>query len=53
VVLDGEAHGTDVSRDVGERVHEVHGLAHVTVQPEAPRPDSLHPADRLVRKAKG
>ena len=35
VVLDGEAHGTAVARDVSERVAKEHGIEHVTVQPEA------------------
>jgi len=53
VVLDGVAHGTDVARQVGTRVHEIHGVEHVTVQPEAPRPKSLHPAELLVRSSRG
>ncbi len=36
VVLTHGAHGTDVARLVGERVSEAHGIAHCTVQPEAP-----------------
>ncbi len=36
VVLDGALHGTDVARDVARAVRERHGIAHVTVQPEAP-----------------
>jgi cobalt-zinc-cadmium efflux system protein len=52
VVLDGVAHGTDVAQRVGERVHAAHGVEHVTVQPEAPIPDALHPPERLVRKEK-
>ncbi|HVQ30512.1 MAG TPA: cation diffusion facilitator family transporter [Vicinamibacteria bacterium] len=36
VVLDGARHGTDVAREVARRVREGHGIAHVTVQPEAP-----------------
>lgn len=36
VVLDGARHGTDVAREVARRVREEHGIAHVTVQPEAP-----------------
>ena len=35
VVLDGQAHGTGVARAVSTRVAEVHGIEHVTVQPEA------------------
>jgi len=37
VVLDGALHGTDVAREVARRIHDKHGIAHVTVQPEAPR----------------
>lgn len=36
VVLDGARHGTEVAREVARRVHDEHGIAHVTVQPEAP-----------------
>jgi cobalt-zinc-cadmium efflux system protein len=36
VVLDGHHHGTDVAARVNQRIHEAHGVAHVTVQPEAP-----------------
>jgi cobalt-zinc-cadmium efflux system protein len=35
VVLDGQAHGTGVAREVAERVAAAHGIEHVTVQPEA------------------
>jgi cobalt-zinc-cadmium efflux system protein len=35
VVLDGSHHGTEVARDVRERIRERHGIDHVTVQPEA------------------
>jgi cobalt-zinc-cadmium efflux system protein len=53
VVLDGNAHGTDVAREVGDRVHEAHRVEHVTVQPEAPQLSlAIHPADRLVRRPK-
>ncbi|HKQ71261.1 MAG TPA: cation diffusion facilitator family transporter [Polyangiaceae bacterium] len=51
VVLDGAAHGTDVAREVGERVRVEHKVSHVTVQPEAPHlPPALHPAENLLRK---
>jgi cobalt-zinc-cadmium efflux system protein len=43
VVLDGERHGTDVARDVARRVRDEHGIAHVTVQPEAPTGDTSVP----------
>jgi cobalt-zinc-cadmium efflux system protein len=53
VVLDGTAHGTDVARDVGERVQRIHSVAHVTVQPEAPPfSPALHPAQNLLRNRK-
>jgi cobalt-zinc-cadmium efflux system protein len=53
VVLDGEAHGTEVARDVGERVRRVHAVTHVTVQPEAPPfSPALHPAQNLLRNRK-
>jgi cobalt-zinc-cadmium efflux system protein len=35
VVLDGSRHGTEVARDVSERIRERHRIDHVTVQPEA------------------
>jgi len=50
VVLDGTAHGTDVARQVGERIHAEHKVEHVTVQPEAPQLSSeLHPPQKLLR----
>ncbi len=53
VVLDGAAHGTDVARQVGERIRVAHQVSHVTVQPEAPPlSPSLHPAQSLVRTRK-
>lgn len=36
VVLTPAAHGTDVAKRVGERLHSLHDLDHVTIQPEAP-----------------
>lgn len=51
VVLDGAAHGADVSRRVSDRIRSVHGIEHVTVQPEAPESSHLVPAERLRRKA--
>ncbi len=51
VVLDGAAHGTDVAQSVGQRIKEHFGIAHVTVQPEAPSSaNQLLPADRLLRR---
>ena len=41
VVLDGSHHGTDVAAAVAQRVREANGIAHVTVQPEAPEPCGL------------
>jgi cobalt-zinc-cadmium efflux system protein len=53
VVLDGTAHGTDVARDVGERIRHAHNVSHVTVQPEAPNPGSaLRSAESLLRNRK-
>lgn len=48
VVLTAQAHGTDVAKRVGERLNALHGLDHVTIQPEAPAPE-LVPL-RLGRK---
>ncbi|MET0386251.1 MAG: cation diffusion facilitator family transporter [Polyangiales bacterium] len=39
VVLTQAAHGTDVAKRVGERVHSLHGIDHVTIQPEPPAPE--------------
>jgi cobalt-zinc-cadmium efflux system protein len=50
VVLDGTMHGTDVARHVGERIHALHRVAHVTVQPEAPPHIELRPPRSLVRR---
>lgn len=36
VVLRAGAHGTDVARAVGVRLERLHGIAHATIQPEAP-----------------
>jgi cobalt-zinc-cadmium efflux system protein len=41
VTLARGAHGVEVCRSVGERLLRVHGLDHVTVQPEAPPPDEI------------
>ena len=50
VVLAAGAHGVEVARDVGRRIEEEVGPVHVTVQPEAARPDhELVPPHRLVR----
>jgi cobalt-zinc-cadmium efflux system protein len=53
VVLDGNAHGTEVAQDVGDRIRNEHHVAHVTVQPEAPPfSPALHPAENLLRNRK-
>jgi cobalt-zinc-cadmium efflux system protein len=53
VVLDGTAHGTEVARDVGDRIRREHHVAHVTVQPEAPPfSPALHPPQNLLRNRK-
>jgi hypothetical protein len=50
VVLAPGAHGVEVARNVGRRLEEAFGKAHVTVQPEAAAPDErLLPARSLVR----
>jgi cobalt-zinc-cadmium efflux system protein len=51
VTLDGTHHGTDVSRDVCERIHERHGIDHATVQAEPPRATGLYqPISALTRR---
>jgi cobalt-zinc-cadmium efflux system protein len=35
------AHGTDVAKRVGDRLHSLHGLSHVTIQPEPPAPELI------------
>jgi cobalt-zinc-cadmium efflux system protein len=49
VVLDGQRHGTDVARDVARRVRDEHGIAHVTVQPEAPASGAAVPVRLSLR----
>ncbi|MGC4087010.1 MAG: cation diffusion facilitator family transporter [Polyangiaceae bacterium] len=41
VVLERGRHGTDVCRNVAEQLKATYGLDHVTIQPEAPRPDDV------------
>ena len=41
VVLSPRFHGVEVSQRVCQRVEAMHGIRHVTVQPEAPPPDTL------------
>jgi cobalt-zinc-cadmium efflux system protein len=51
VLLRPGAHGVEVARDVGRRIEERVGRAHVTVQPEAVSPgDQLLPCATLVRR---
>ena len=51
VILEPGAHGVEVARDVGRRIEERVGGAHVTVQPEAPSPaESFFPPHTLVRR---
>jgi cobalt-zinc-cadmium efflux system protein len=51
VVLDVGHHGTEVAREVRERIRERHGIDHVTVQPEAaPAPVSFQPLAGLKGK---
>jgi cobalt-zinc-cadmium efflux system protein len=41
VMLAPSFHGVEVSQRVCQRVEAIHGIRHVTVQPEAPPPDAL------------
>lgn len=50
VVLDGQSHGTDVAQSVSRRVESAHGIAHVTVQVEAPSTNFI-PLSRVSRGA--
>ena len=51
VVLDGSRHGTEVAREVSDRIRERHGIEHVTVQPEAASaPVSFQPLSGLRSK---
>jgi cobalt-zinc-cadmium efflux system protein len=53
VVIDGSSHGTEVAQAVGGRVHALHGIAHVTVQPEPALPAvSVQPLAELKRRAR-
>jgi cobalt-zinc-cadmium efflux system protein len=50
VVLAAGAHGVEVARNVGRRIEDKIGPAHVTVQPEAARlEDDLRPPHTLLR----
>lgn len=51
VLLEPGAHGVEVARNVGRRIEDTVGRAHVTVQPEAiPTEEQLLPKDTLVRR---
>jgi cobalt-zinc-cadmium efflux system protein len=39
IVLTPDHHGVEVAREVGRRLHDVFGLEHVTIQPEAETTD--------------
>jgi cobalt-zinc-cadmium efflux system protein len=39
VVHSKEAHGTDIAKRIGDRLLSMHGLSHVTIQPEPPAPE--------------
>ncbi len=48
VVIQDEEHGVEVVARVRDRLHRLHGIGHVTVQPERPLPaEGLVPLDRL------
>ncbi|HEV8254850.1 MAG TPA: cation diffusion facilitator family transporter [Vicinamibacteria bacterium] len=55
VVLDGSRHGTEVAREVSDRIHQRHRIEHVTVQPEAPPAEmvSFQPISTIVRRREG
>ena len=38
IVLDADRHGTELTRVVGQRLKAIHGIEHVTIQPEASAP---------------
>jgi cobalt-zinc-cadmium efflux system protein len=50
VVLDGNCHGTEVATAVSARVRAVHGVEHVTVQPESPEPPMVPLASLTTRR---
>ena len=51
VTLDGTRHGTDVSREVSERIRAEHGITHATVQAESPpSSDFYQPVSTLTRR---
>jgi cobalt-zinc-cadmium efflux system protein len=51
VTLDGTRHGTDVSREVSERIRAEHGITHATVQAESPPSAEFYqPVSALTRR---
>lgn len=50
VVLAPRCHGVEVSQRVRQRVEALHGIRHVTVQPEAPPPTALVQLGRQRRE---
>lgn len=51
VVLEPGAHGVEVADEVSRRIHQVHGVEHVTVQPEAAPPsEQIVPVSALRRR---
>ena len=51
VTLDGTRHGTDVSREVSERIRAEHGIEHATVQAESPSSTEFYqPLSTLARR---
>jgi cobalt-zinc-cadmium efflux system protein len=53
VVLHPGSHGTEVARRVGERIHEAHGIGHVTIQPESPPPEKKLVPLRIPKNGEG
>lgn len=50
IVLQPNAHGVEIAREVGRRIERSVGRSHVTVQPEAePRDNGLLPPEALIR----
>ncbi len=50
VVIQSNAHGVEIAREVGRRIEGAVGRSHVTVQPEAePRENELLPPEALIR----
>jgi cobalt-zinc-cadmium efflux system protein len=41
VTLERGSHGTDICQAVAVRLKQLHGLSHVTIQPESPPPDDV------------